>query len=184
MKDILYQTNFSVRLMAFEIIKRNGGHASISDLVYLTNNGLPNTHFLPLEQHKKVLTMFRLRWKQISLLILMQCFITPKHMLNMPHIEIFRVISKQRRRCSCRTRHEGIWENEGILPLTNLGTIHRWGMRFTPRPIYPRGKSPRYPLNRRLVSDLFGKGITYQWIFNILCYPYNTSFWQIPYNIN
>jgi hypothetical protein len=27
---------------------------------------------------------------------------------------------------------------------------YRWVVSFTPRPLYPRGKSPRYPLDRRL----------------------------------
>jgi hypothetical protein len=31
-----------------------------------------------------------------------------------------------------------------------LGTRWRWMVNFTPRPLYPRGKSPRYPLDRRL----------------------------------
>jgi hypothetical protein len=32
----------------------------------------------------------------------------------------------------------------------DLGTSWRWVVSFTPRPLYPRGKSPRYPLDRRL----------------------------------
>jgi hypothetical protein len=32
----------------------------------------------------------------------------------------------------------------------DLGTIWRWVVNFTPRPLYPRGKSPGYPLDRRL----------------------------------
>jgi hypothetical protein len=31
-----------------------------------------------------------------------------------------------------------------------LGTCWRWVVSFTPRPLYPRGKSPRLPLDRRL----------------------------------
>jgi hypothetical protein len=31
-----------------------------------------------------------------------------------------------------------------------LGTRWRWVVSFTPRPLYSRGKSPRYPLDRRL----------------------------------
>jgi hypothetical protein len=31
-----------------------------------------------------------------------------------------------------------------------LGTSWRWVVSFTPRPLYHRGKSPRYPLDRRL----------------------------------
>jgi hypothetical protein len=32
----------------------------------------------------------------------------------------------------------------------DLGTSWRWVVSFTPRPLYPRGKGPRYPLDRRL----------------------------------
>jgi hypothetical protein len=32
----------------------------------------------------------------------------------------------------------------------DLGTSWRWVVSFTPQPLYPRGKSPRYPLDRRL----------------------------------
>jgi hypothetical protein len=32
----------------------------------------------------------------------------------------------------------------------DLGTSWRWVVSFTPRPLYPRGKSPWYPLNSRL----------------------------------
>jgi hypothetical protein len=44
----------------------------------------------------------------------------------------------------------------------DLGTNWRWVVNFTPRPLYPRGKSPRYPLDRRLggpqsQSERFGE---------------------------
>jgi hypothetical protein len=32
----------------------------------------------------------------------------------------------------------------------DLGTRWRWVVSFTPRPLYPQGKSPSYPLDRRL----------------------------------
>jgi hypothetical protein len=32
----------------------------------------------------------------------------------------------------------------------DLSTSWTWVVNFTPRPLYPRGKSPRYPLDRRL----------------------------------
>jgi hypothetical protein len=32
----------------------------------------------------------------------------------------------------------------------DLGTRWRWMVSFTPRPLYTRRKSPRYPLDRRL----------------------------------
>jgi hypothetical protein len=36
------------------------------------------------------------------------------------------------------------------LRILDLGTSWRWMVSFTPRPLYPLGKSPRYPLDRRL----------------------------------
>jgi hypothetical protein len=48
-------------------------------------------------------------------------------------------------------RHEGVLGSGGIAPrINNLGTRWRWVVSFTPRPLYPQGKSPRYPLQRRL----------------------------------
>jgi len=39
----------------------------------------------------------------------------------------------------------------GITPrILNLGTRWRWVVSFTPQPLYPWGKSPWYPLDRRL----------------------------------
>jgi hypothetical protein len=43
------------------------------------------------------------------------------------------------------------WGSEGIAPsILNLNTRWRWVVSFTPRPLYLRGKSTRYPLVRRL----------------------------------
>jgi len=39
----------------------------------------------------------------------------------------------------------------GIVPrILDLGTRWMWVVSFTPRPLYPKGKSPCYPLFRRL----------------------------------
>jgi hypothetical protein len=43
------------------------------------------------------------------------------------------------------------WGNGGIAPrILDFGTRWRWVVSFTPRPLYPKVKSPRYPLDRRL----------------------------------
>jgi hypothetical protein len=48
-------------------------------------------------------------------------------------------------------RHEGVLWVRGIGPrILDLGTRWRWVFSFTPRPLYPQGKSPWYPLYRRL----------------------------------
>jgi hypothetical protein len=38
----------------------------------------------------------------------------------------------------------------------DLGTSCRWVVGFTPRPLYPRGKSPQYPLDRMLCGPQAG----------------------------
>jgi hypothetical protein len=38
----------------------------------------------------------------------------------------------------------------------DLGNSLRWVLSFTPRSLYPQGKSPRYPFNRRLVDPRTG----------------------------
>jgi hypothetical protein len=48
-------------------------------------------------------------------------------------------------------RHQGVWGNGCIDPhFLDLGTSWRWVVSFTHRPLSLRGKSPRYPLHRRL----------------------------------
>jgi len=47
--------------------------------------------------------------------------------------------------------HEGLLGSRGIAPrILDLGTRWIWVVSFTSRPLYPQGKSPRYPLDRRL----------------------------------
>jgi hypothetical protein len=48
-------------------------------------------------------------------------------------------------------RHEDILGSGDIAPrILDLGTRWRWVVSFTSRPLYPQGKSPWYPLDRRL----------------------------------
>jgi hypothetical protein len=48
-------------------------------------------------------------------------------------------------------RHEGVWGSGCIDPcFLDLGTSWRWVVSFTSQILYPRGKSPRYSLKRRL----------------------------------
>jgi hypothetical protein len=48
-------------------------------------------------------------------------------------------------------RHEGVWGSGCIdTYFLDLGTSWRWAVSFTPRPLYPRRKSLRYQLDRRL----------------------------------
>jgi hypothetical protein len=47
-------------------------------------------------------------------------------------------------------RHEDVLGSGGTAPLIlDPGTRWRWVVSFTPRPLYPKGKSPWYPLDRR-----------------------------------
>jgi hypothetical protein len=46
---------------------------------------------------------------------------------------------------------ESVWVSGGIAPrILNLCTRWRWVVSFMTQPLYPRGKNPRYPLDRRL----------------------------------
>jgi hypothetical protein len=58
-------------------------------------------------------------------------------------------------------RHEGVLGSGGMaLLVLDLGTRFRRVVSFTPRPIYPQGKSPWYPLERRLhgSQSRYGRG--------------------------
>jgi hypothetical protein len=54
----------------------------------------------------------------------------------------------------CLTKHHAMktyWGSGGLTShILDLGTRWRWVVSFTPRPLYPQGKSPWYPLDRRL----------------------------------
>jgi hypothetical protein len=48
-------------------------------------------------------------------------------------------------------RLEGVWGSGCVDPhFFDLGTSWRRVVRFMPRPLYPRGKNPLYPLDRKL----------------------------------
>jgi hypothetical protein len=54
----------------------------------------------------------------------------------------------------CLTKHHAMktyWGNGGTAPcILDLGTTWRWVVSFTSRPLYPQGKYPWYPLDRKL----------------------------------
>jgi hypothetical protein len=58
------------------------------------------------------------------------------------------------------TEHHAIkaqWDSGGIAPcILDVGTRCRWMVSFTPRSLYPHGKSPWYPLDMRLVGPRAG----------------------------
>jgi len=52
---------------------------------------------------------------------------------------------------NCSPHHEDVWGSGGIVPrIVNLGSRWRWVVSFTPRPLYPRGRSFWYQFDRRL----------------------------------
>jgi hypothetical protein len=51
------------------------------------------------------------------------------------------------------------WGSRGISPLIDLGTTWRGVVSFTPRLLYPQGRSPSYPLDRRLAIQIETKEI-------------------------
>jgi hypothetical protein len=58
-------------------------------------------------------------------------------------------------------RHEGVLGIGSIVScVLDIRTIWRWVVSFTPGPLYPKGRSPWYPLDRRLSGpqSLSGRG--------------------------
>jgi hypothetical protein len=57
------------------------------------------------------------------------------------------------------TEHHAVkayWESGGIAPhILDLGTWWRWLVSFRPRPLYPQGKRPCYPLDRLSKKEIF-----------------------------
>jgi hypothetical protein len=52
--------------------------------------------------------------------------------------------------------HGGALGSGDIAPRNlDLGTRWKWMVSFTPRPLYPHGKGPWYPLDRRLCGDRY-----------------------------
>jgi len=50
-------------------------------------------------------------------------------------------------------RHEGVLGSGGTAArIIDLGSRWRWPVGFTPRPLYHWGKSPRYPLDKKLIG--------------------------------
>jgi hypothetical protein len=57
------------------------------------------------------------------------------------------------------------WETGGMVPrILDLGTRWRWVVSFTPLPLYPQGKSPWYPLDRRLGLRVAYRFLRWNWI--------------------
>jgi hypothetical protein len=55
------------------------------------------------------------------------------------------------------------WGSGGIGPrILDLGTRKRWVVSFTLRPLYPRGKSPWYPFDRRLGGPQSQSGLGFE----------------------
>jgi hypothetical protein len=71
------------------------------------------------------------------------------------HVFVWRILNELKVKLSlCLTNHHAMkmyWGSGGIVPrIFNIGTRWRWVASFTHQPLYPRGKSPLYPLHRRL----------------------------------
>jgi hypothetical protein len=57
----------------------------------------------------------------------------------------------------------------------DLGTIWRWVVNFTPLPLYPRGKSPRYALDRRLGGPQSRYSIARRTVLVSCCKPIKSA---------
>jgi hypothetical protein len=65
----------------------------------------------------------------------------PAHLSSLDFITI--IISGEVKLSNWALYHEGVWRNGYIDPyFLDLGTTWRWVVSFTPRSLYPRGKSP------------------------------------------
>jgi hypothetical protein len=78
-----------------------------------------------------------------------ECFVYMKQNLFLQHMKV------NVKSSLCLTNevlcHKGIWGGGCIDPhFLDLGTGWKCVVSFTPQPFYTRGKSPRYPLDRRL----------------------------------
>jgi hypothetical protein len=67
------------------------------------------------------------------------------------------------------------WGSGGVAPrIPDLGTRWRWVVSFTPQPLYPQGKNPWYPLDRRLggPQNRSGRGN------NQCILPFFSNYWR------
>jgi hypothetical protein len=79
------------------------------------------------------------------------------------------------RPCALTEHHtmKAYWGNGGIaLRILDLGIRWRWVISFTPRPLYPQGKSPWYPLRRNWVGPRTGLNAV---VRRIISSPYRDS---------
>jgi hypothetical protein len=113
--------------------------------VFISPRGRVATHFSRLLRHA---------WVTVGL------FLFPGHHtgsfkpLMVPYWNVLSPYESLRSLCfyfNWAPRHEDVLGNGGIAPcIFYLGTRSRWVVNFTLRPFYPQGKSPWYPLDRRL----------------------------------
>jgi hypothetical protein len=70
------------------------------------------------------------------------------------HIKLIKIKGRKIKLSLCLTKHHAMkayWGVEVYLhTFFDLGTRWRRVVSFTPQPLYPQGKSPLYPLDRRL----------------------------------
>jgi hypothetical protein len=70
------------------------------------------------------------------------------------HVEVNSFLCPSLKLSLCLTKHHTMktyWDSRVIAQcILDSGTRLRWVVSFTPWPLYPQGKSPWYPLDRRL----------------------------------
>jgi hypothetical protein len=80
-------------------------------------------------------------------------YISDKYVLSLPsriciHCLFMKVKVKLSLCFNWAPRHEGVLGSGGIDPrILDLGTRWRWVVSFTPRPLYPQGKSPELQIS-------------------------------------
>jgi hypothetical protein len=90
---------------------------------------------------------------------------------------------------------EVYWWRGYIAPhILDLGTRWVWVVRFTPQPLYSQGKSPCYPLDRRLggpqsrsewryINLVFGRQWITTWITMVIIYVWKQSWPILRYHL-
>jgi hypothetical protein len=100
-----------------------------------------------------------IEWRHISskFCLATGCYSSYPHIMNYVLKTNCKICPSYSKSCPCASFELSFtpWRRIGAVEVYlhsffDLGTRWRWVVSFTPRPLYPQGKSPWYPLDRRL----------------------------------
>jgi hypothetical protein len=95
---------------------------------------------------------------------------------NATHAQCHSVVYRKLKLSRCLTKHHAMkmWWGGGIAPrFLDLSTGSTWVVSFVHQPLYPRGKSPRYSLDRR-VWRLMCRILCSMWNVNLKLVSFET----------